>query len=89
MTLAAREPTRHGEFLGRLFNGAVSERPDGISVAFGAHRIDVVTPGAVHGWEGDPGEGALGAGLAIRSAARAGTLTPAAEAGGVAIEWVN
>lgn len=89
VTLAAREPARHGEFLRRMFGGGVVERPDGISVECGAHRIDVVVPDAVAGWQGDAGDGAVGAGLVVRSAARAGTVTPADGAGGVAIEWVN
>ncbi len=89
--LAAREPERHGLFLGEMFGGDVTERYGGISVASGPQRIDVLTPEALerHGWHGNPGDGAVGAGLAIRSGLRAGQVTPAAEAGGVAIEWMN
>lgn len=89
VTLAALRPAEHGDFLGRLFGGEVRERADGISVACGPHRIDVLVPEAIEGWRGDPGEGALGAGLAVRTPARAGGMTPAAEAGNVAIGWVN
>jgi hypothetical protein len=89
VTLAARRPAEHGAFLGRLFGGDVRERPDGVSVDCGPHRIDVLTPQAIEGWQGDPGGGALGARVAIRSPARAGGVTRAAVAGGVAIEWVD
>ena len=91
VTLAAKHPARHSDFLGRLFGGEVSERADGISVDCGPHRIDVVAPGALaeSGWRGDPGDGALGAAIAIRAAGRAGGWTPPDEAGNVAIEWVN
>ena len=87
--LAAREPARHAEFVAGLFDGAVTERPGGVSVACGPHRIDIVEPEAVQGWQGDPGDGALAAGLAVRARGRAGATTPAAEAGNVAIEWVS
>jgi hypothetical protein len=91
--LVAREPARHGAFLGRLFGGAVTEGADGVAVACGEHRIEVVAPRAVEGWSGDPGEGALGAGLAVRAPGgafgRAAGVTPAAEAGNVAIEWTG
>lgn len=93
VTLAAPEPERHGEFLGALFGGDVAQGPDGISVACGPHRIEVLRPGAVPGWDDTPGDGALGAAVAIRTAggspARAGTVTPAAQAGGVAIDWTG
>lgn len=87
--LAARDPGRHGDFLGRLFGGEVTQADSGIAVACGQHRIEVRTPDAIPGWREDPGDGALGAGIAIRSAARAGTTIPPGEAGGVAIEWMN
>jgi Glyoxalase-like domain len=87
--LVARDPARHGDFMARLFGGAVTERPGGVSVACGPHSIDVLMPEALPGWQGDPGDGALGAGLAVRAPARAGTITPAAEAGSVSIEWVS
>jgi hypothetical protein len=87
--LVARDPARHGAFLARLFDGAVTGRPGGVSVACGPHRIDIVEPEALPGWQGDPGDGALGAGLALRVPARAGATRPAAEAGNVAIEWVS
>jgi hypothetical protein len=87
--LVAREPGRHGEFLSRLFGGVVTDRQGGVSVACGPHRIDVLAQEAVAGWRDDPGEGALGAGLAVRAPARSGTITPAEEAGGVRIEWTG
>ncbi len=90
--LAAREPARARRlFLGELFGGAVRERggrhlgrlraaPDRRADARGGRGpAGTVTPAT----------GAVGAGLAIRSAERAGTATPASEAGGVAIDWVN
>ncbi len=87
--LVAREPARHGDFLARLFDGAVTEHPDGVSVACGPHRIDVVAQQAVPGWRRDPGDGALGAGLAVRAPGRPRATTPPSEAGNVAIEWVS
>ena len=91
VTLTAKDPARHADFLGRLFGAEVSGRADGISVGCGPHRIDVVTPGALSGtgWRGDPGEAALGAAIAIRAPERAGGWTPPEDAGNVLIEWVN
>jgi hypothetical protein len=89
VTLVAREPARHGDFVARLFGGAVRQREGGVSVACGRQRIDVVTQQTLEGWEGDPGEGALGAGLAIRAPGRAGERTAPAEAGNVVIDWVS
>ena len=93
VTLAARRPAEHAAFLGRLFGGEARERPGGISIECGPHRIDVLTPDRVAGWDGDPGQdafdGAIGAGVSIRAQGRGGPTTPAAEAGGVAIDWVN
>jgi hypothetical protein len=91
VVLCAAEPARHGDFLGGLFDGAVTDRNGGISVSCGAHRIDVVKPQAISamGWRGEPGNNALGAGLVIRTAGTAGHVTSAADAGGAFIEWIN
>ena len=89
--LAANAPEAHAGFLGALFGGEVSTVEGGISVAFGPHRIEVKTPEALapYGWQEDPGEHAVGAGFAIRSAARAGTVTGPGGGGGAFIQWVN
>jgi hypothetical protein len=87
--LVAGEPARHGAFLGRLFGGEVTERAGDVSVACGPHRIEVVRPEAVEESDDRPGMGALGAGLAIRTARPAPATTRATQAGNVAIEWVE
>jgi hypothetical protein len=91
VVLCASEPACHGDFLNSLFGGTVTDRDDGISVICGAHRIDVVTPGSISdtGWAGDVDSNALGAGLVIRTTGKAGHITPAANAGGAFIRWIN
>ena len=89
--LAADEPERHGAFLSALFGGDVTARDGGISVGFAEHRIDVVRPDALAdpaAYRPPAGEAAA-VGLAIRAPGRAGQVTPAADAGGVFIEWVG
>lgn len=91
ITLVARDPARHGVFLGAMFGGEVVRRPDAVSIACGPQRIEIVRPDALPGWQGDPGEGVLGAGLTIRTsgqaAARADGPTPPEKAGNVALAW--
>lgn len=91
IVLVADDPTRHGDFLSALFGGAVTDRDGGISVAFAEHRIDVVRADALADPEAyrPPAGQAAAVGLRIRAPGRAGTVTPAAQAGGVYIEWVG
>ena len=90
--LTAQDPARHAGFLGALFDGEVCEAGAGITVHFAEHRIDVVRPDVLadQAWAVRPLDGeALAAGFVIRAPSGAGTVTPAAEAGGAFITWTS
>jgi hypothetical protein len=91
VVLVADDPARTAGFFGRLFGGAVEPVDGGASVACGPHRIEVLTPEATRardpGWNGEPGEGALAAGLLVRGEGDGRPVVPAAEANGAFIQW--
>ncbi|MEM6621097.1 MAG: VOC family protein [Pseudomonadota bacterium] len=90
ITIAAENPAAHAAFLSGLFDGEVTTTGCGISVACGPHRLDICTPDRVSDVTAaqlpEPGRAV---GLEIRAPARAGALTPSAEAGGMFIQWVG
>ncbi|MFK7945510.1 MAG: VOC family protein [Paracoccaceae bacterium] len=89
IVLSDSAPERHAPFLSALFDGEVTQRDGGISVSFAEHRIDVVRPDALP----DAAQPALpdgsAAGFVARSPSRAGSVTPASEAGGAFIQWTR
>ena len=93
VVVVAGDPHRHAPFFAALFGGAMAPVEGGVSVACGPHRIEVLTPEATRlrdpGWNGDPGAGALGAGLLIRGAGDGRAVVPAADAAGAFVEWVD
>ena len=92
IVLTARDPSKHAPFLTALFDGKLIEYAGGITVQFAEHAIDVVVPEVLadQGWPTPPLNGqALAAGFVLRAPARAGTVTPAAQAGGAFITWTE
>src|SRR5262245_54051940 len=91
--LASPAPERDAAFLGKMFGGEIGPLPSGgLRVACGpAQDVRVLSPQDLG--ERDPSlKGAIGnapglVGIALRTRGRRG-FTPAAEAGGMFIEWV-
>ncbi len=88
IVLVDRAPLRHADFLQALFGGTVTESEEGIAISCATHALRVMKPHVLP----DPAlasalpDGAA-AGFVIRSPDRAGTVTPAADAGGAFIQW--
>ncbi|MEL7467088.1 MAG: VOC family protein [Pseudomonadota bacterium] len=87
ISLCVPDAAKAAEFLSALFDGEISDRDGGLSIACGAHQIDVATADAVATrWAGSPPYG--GVGFALRCPDRAGTETPKEQAGNAFINWV-
>lgn len=90
--LAASEPARHAGFLTGYSGGTARSVPGGLAVglANGAELL-VLTPERIReiapGTPLDLADGPLFVGMAIAASKPPAALTPAAEAGGVFIEW--
>jgi hypothetical protein len=92
--LAAREPARHAGFLTGFTGGAARAVPGGLSIGLaGGAELLLLTPERIQdvapGTPLDLGDGPLFAGMAIAARKPPAALTPAAEAGGVFIEWLK
>ncbi len=92
--LAAAEPARHAGFLTGLTRGIARDVPGGLSLALaGGAELQVLTPNRIA--EIAPGtpielaDGPLFVGMAVAAAKPPAAVTPAAQAGGVFIEWRN
>jgi hypothetical protein len=89
--LSSPAPERDAAFIGKMFGGEAGRIPGGVSVACGSRQeVRVLTPDAIAQRTGlatlDAAEPML-AGIAVSAAAPKGP-TPAAEAGGMFLEWV-
>lgn len=88
--LAAAEPDAHAPFLGGLFGGAVTPVDGGIAVACGPQaEIRVLVPAAIRALAPDAplGDTPSFAGIALRTTGGPRPVTPAAEAGGLFLDW--
>ena len=88
IVIAAKDPAPAAAFLSALFDGVTTECAGGLSVACGAHRIDILTPGALPDAASNTLPDGAAAGFELRAPHRTG-ITPGAEAGGAFIQWTD
>lgn len=90
ITLMDPDPSRHAVFLASLFGGEISATACGISVQCGPHTIAVCRPESVSDPSvADATASGRAVGIDIRAPGHGSALTPAAEAGGMFINWID
>lgn len=91
VVIATDDPSREAGFLSALFGGAITLNGFSLSVACGAHRIDLVKPErlAEYGWQGNTRTGPVAAGMQIRSSTGRTDRVQEDQAGGSFIQWIQ